>query len=107
MQEFNDKIEDIRERVIESERKVLMKKAASRFPNDKKRQEAYVYRTLNAKYGQLRQSDLVETRPEEQLEKPNREIPLSVWFSFKADSFGQGDCLADIMKRNVGECAGF
>jgi len=105
MPKLDDKVNEIRERVIESERERLMRKAAQKFPSDKKRQEAYVYRALNAKYGQPRQ--LAETQPKEQLEKPNREIPLSVWFSFKADLFGQGKCLADIMKRNVGVCAGF
>jgi len=105
MPKLDERLNEIRKRVVESERERLMRKAAQKFPSDKKRQEAYVYRTLNAKYGQSKQ--LVETQPEKQLEKPNREIPLSVWFSFKADSFGQGDCLAEIMKRDVGKCGEF
>ncbi len=66
MQGIDVEIREIRERVIESERRTLLKKAARKFPKDKKRQEAYVYKTLNARYGQPKQTDLAE---EERVEK--------------------------------------
>jgi len=47
-----NQIADIRDRVIESDKASLMKKAERRFPGDKKRQEQFVYRTLAGRYGQ-------------------------------------------------------
>ena len=47
-----NQVVDIRDRVIESEKASLMKKAERRFPGQKKRQEQFVYRTLAGRYGQ-------------------------------------------------------
>jgi hypothetical protein len=87
MDGLQTELSEIRQRVIETEKKRLFKIAKSKFATEKE-QEVWVYRKLNAKYGQ-----------------PKKEVE-AIWFSF-SNSFGKGKCLADIMNRNVGECAGF
>lgn len=60
MDKVDAKIDQIRKRVIETEKVELKKTAAKLYPNDVARQDKYVFQKLSAKYGFRKNEGKVE-----------------------------------------------